>query len=40
MEYKVVISERAEMHIDSIIDYIVNVLKNPTAASAVLDDIE
>ena len=40
MDYKLVISERAEMHIDRILDYVVNVLKNPSAASSILDDIE
>lgn len=32
MHYKLIISERAEMHIDNILDYSVNVLKNPGAA--------
>ena len=40
MAYKLVISERAESHIDNIIDYVVNILKNPGAASAILSDIE
>ena len=40
MGYKLVISDRAESHIDSIIDYVVNTLKNPGAASAILADIE
>lgn len=40
MAYKLVISERAERHIDNIIDYVVNTLKNPGAARAILSDIE
>ena len=32
MHYKLTISERAESHIDNILDYVVNVLKNPGAA--------
>jgi len=40
MAYKLVISERAERHIDNIIDYVVNILKNPGAARAILSDIE
>ncbi len=40
MHYKLTISERAESHIDNILDYVVNVLKNPGAASAIIADIE
>ena len=40
MGYKLIISERAERHIDNIIDYVVNTLKNPGAAKAILSDIE
>lgn len=40
MLYKLVISERAEMHIDNILDYVVNILKNPGAARAIIADIE
>ena len=40
MQYKLIISERAEMHIDNILDYAVNVLKNPGAARAIIADIE
>ena len=40
MLYKLVISERAEMHIDNILDYFVNILKNPGAARAIIADIE
>ena len=29
MHYKLIISERAELHIDNILDYVVNNLKNP-----------
>ena len=36
MCYKLVISERAEMHIDSILDYVVNVLNNPGANTAIV----
>lgn len=40
MGYKLIISERAERHIDNIIDYVVDTLKNPGAAKAILSDIE
>jgi len=40
MLYKLVISERAEMNIDNILDYVVNILKNPGAARAIIIDIE
>ena len=40
MHYKLIISERAELHIDNILDYVVNTLKNPGAAKANLSDIE
>ena len=40
MHYKLIISERAELHIDNILDYVVNTLKNPGAARAILSDIE
>ena len=40
MSYRLTISERADEHIDNIISYVVNVLKNPTAATAILSDID
>ncbi len=40
MGYKLVISERAERHIDNIIHYVVNTLKNTGAAEAILSDID
>ena len=40
MDYKLIISERADQHIDKIVDYVVNELNNPGAAKAILDDIE
>lgn len=40
MVYKLIISERVERHIDNIIDYVANTLKNPGAAKAILLDIE
>ena len=40
MHYKLTISERAESHIDNILDYVVNVLKNPGAARDIIVDIE
>ncbi len=40
MGFRLIVSERAEMHIDSIIDYVVNELNNPGAAKAILSDIE
>lgn len=40
MTYKLIVSERAEEHIDSIIGYVAVELSNPTAAKAIIDDIE
>ena len=40
MHYKLTISERAESHIDNILDYVVNILKNPGAARNIIADIE
>ncbi len=40
MGYRLIISERAEKHIDNIINYVVNTLKNPGAARSILSDIE
>ena len=40
MAYKLAIPEHTEHQIDKCISYIVNTLRNPSAASAVLDDIE
>lgn len=40
MGYKLIIPERAEQHIDKIIDYVVNEIYNPGAAKAILTDIE
>ena len=40
MAYKLAVPEHTENQIDKCISYIVNTLRNPSAASAVLDDIE
>ncbi len=40
MAYKLAIPEHTERQIDKCISYIVNTLRNPPAAEAVLDDIE
>lgn len=40
MIYDLLITKRANEHIDNIIAYLVNVLKNPGAARAVIADIE
>ena len=40
MAYRIAITERAEELIDSCILYILNQLKNPTAANHLLDGIE
>ena len=40
MAYKLAIPEHTELQIDKCISYIVNTLRNPTAAEAILDDIE
>ena len=40
MTYKLVVSERAEEQIDNIIGYVAVELSNPTAAKAIIDDIE
>ena len=40
MAYKLEIPEHTELQIDKCIGYLVNTLKNPSAATAVLDDIE
>ena len=40
MAYKLAIPEHTEHQIDKCISYIVNTLRNPFAAEAVLDDIE
>ena len=40
MTYKLIISERAEEHINSIVGYVAVELANPTAAKAILSDIE
>ena len=40
MDYKLVIPEHTERQIDRCIDYIVHTLRNPSAAGAVLDDLE
>lgn len=40
MGYKVLISNRAEEQLSAIIEYVAERLCNPTAAKAILDDIE
>lgn len=40
MKYDVILSEEAHSDIDSVLDYIVNALKNPTAAKNLFDKIE
>ena len=40
MGYKVVISERAENHIDQLVSYLMYQLCNPDAAAHLLDEIE
>ncbi len=40
MTYDLKITERAEKHIEDIIIYILQQLKNPSAANAILNDIE
>lgn len=40
MQYKLIITERAEELLDSIIHYIMNKLKNPQAAGNLLTEIE
>ena len=40
MAYKLAIPEHTERQIDKCIIYIVNTLRNPSAAEAVLEDIE
>ena len=40
MAYQLAIPEHTERQIDKCISYIVNTLRNPPAAEAVLDDIE
>ena len=40
MAYKLIISERAGAHLDSIIGYTVHTLKKPGAAAAILTDME
>lgn len=40
MDYNIFISEEAHNDIDSVLDYIVNSLKNPTAAQNLLNKIE
>lgn len=40
MKYDVILSEEAHSDIDSVLHYIVNALKNPTAAKRLLDKIE
>ena len=40
MTYKLIISDRAEEHIDNIIRYVAVELSNPTAAKAIIADIE
>ena len=40
MAYKLLISDRAHEQLDSIIEYVAVKLSNPTAAAAILSDIE
>ena len=40
MGYRIIITDDANEQIDDIIDYVVNVLKNLTAARAIIDDVE
>jgi plasmid stabilization system protein ParE len=40
MIYKVVVTDRAHEHIDNIIRYIIEQLKNDVAAVSILEDIE
>ncbi|MPW25780.1 type II toxin-antitoxin system RelE/ParE family toxin [Alkalibaculum sp. M08DMB] len=40
MKYKLTITERAEELLDHILNYIVNQLKNPQAASNLMNEIE
>ncbi len=40
MQYKLIITERAEELLDNIINYIINKLKNPKAAGNLLVEIE
>lgn len=40
MQYKLIITERAEELLDSILNYIINKLKNPQAAGNLLTEIE
>ncbi|MBE5040771.1 type II toxin-antitoxin system RelE/ParE family toxin [Ructibacterium gallinarum] len=40
MKYDIILSEEAHSDVDSVLHYIVNVLKNPTAAKNLLDKIE
>lgn len=40
MGYRIIITDEANGQVDDIIDYVVNVLKNLTAARAIIDDIE
>ena len=40
MAYRLVISRRADEQLDSIIEYVAVRLNNPTAAAAILSDVE
>lgn len=40
MAYKLMLAKRAEQQIDQCLDYLVTVLKNPAAATAVIKDIQ
>jgi len=40
MKYRIIITERAEELLDSILNYIINKLKNPQAAGNLLTEIE
>ena len=40
MDYKIVVTEQAEKHLDKIVNYIIEQLKNNAAAISILDDVE
>ena len=40
MAYKVIETSQAEQDLDNIVSFIVNILENPSAAAALLDDVE
>lgn len=40
MKYKLIVTQRAEEHLDHILNYIINYLKNPQAAVNLMNEIE